>query len=91
VSSAELLSKHHFLWILIVPPPKKRRLPQLSVFRPFRERHFAHQPWLNPLSFLWDFLGFATGDLSGRQLLVIRLPPTKQRTVRSEDDRNFST
>src|SRR5260221_11090194 len=35
--------------------------------------------------------GFSTGDLSGRRLIVIRLPPTKQRTVRSEDDRNFST
>jgi hypothetical protein len=26
-----------------------------AVFRPFRISYFAHQPWLNPLNFLWDF------------------------------------
>jgi hypothetical protein len=77
VSSAELLSKHHFLWILIFPPPKKRRLPQLSVFRPFRERHFAHQPWLNPLSFLWDFFGICDRRFIGQAAARYSTPTDK--------------
>jgi hypothetical protein len=33
--------EHHFLRTLIIPPPKKRRLPQFSVLSPFGERHFS--------------------------------------------------
>src|SRR5258708_33586710 len=46
---------YYFLWILVTAPSQKGRLPHLLVLRPFRERHFAHQPWLNSLNFLWDF------------------------------------
>jgi len=43
-SSGPLSSRH----------PKKGRLRQLLILGPVRLSHFAHQPWLNPLSFLWD-------------------------------------
>jgi hypothetical protein len=87
---SEILSR----MIRLLPEPQQeavqltffKGMSQLLVFRPFRESHFAHQPWLNPLNFLWGFCVFSTGDLSGKRFLVIRLPPTNQRTVRSEDD-----